>query len=92
MQALESLDFIGNQDPMMSLIWENLLEDLSNAHDRLDTHEEHWDIWQHEFDVGMNRVSTWLFSTINDLRHTIEKQQNQIDELLMLTGYPVNQG
>jgi len=84
MQALESLDFIGNQDPMMSLIWENLLEDLNNAHDRLDSHEEHWGIWQHDFDVRMNQVSTWLFSTINDLRHTIEKQQRQIDELLML--------
>ena len=82
----QTLDFIGNRDPMITLIWENLLEDISNAHFRLDSHEEHWDTWQHDFDVSANQLSTWVFNTINDLRHTIEKQQNQIDELLMLTG------
>ena len=92
MQAQEpsqTLDFLGNRDPMITLIWENLLEDLSNAHSRIDTHEEHWDTWQHDFEVSRKQVSTWIssiFSNINDLRHTIEKQQNQIDELLMLTG------
>jgi hypothetical protein len=85
MQAQEPLDFLGNQDPMKSLIWENLIDDLNNAHYRIDTHEEHWDIWQHNFEVNTNQLSTWIFSTINDLRHTIEKQQNQIDELMMLS-------
>ena len=73
---------------MALLVWENLLEDLDNAHGRMDTHEEHWDTWQHDFEVSRKQVSTWIssiFSSINDLRHTIEKQQRQIDELLMLT-------
>jgi len=73
------------EDPMITLMWENLLDDVNNAHNRMDDHEEHWDAWQHEFDVNMNQVSTWVFSVINDLRYTIEKQQRQIDELLMLT-------
>ena len=84
MQAQKPSGLLSNQDPMMSLIWENMLEDMNNAHDRMDSHLEESDEWLHDFEARMEyhaRIAGWMYETIIDFQQTVKELRAQIDLL-----------
>ena len=86
-QAQKPLDILGNlnnQDPMITLRWENILDDVNNAHDRLDSHLEQTDEWLHDFDARMGShavIASRMYDTICELQQTVKELRAQIDLL-----------
>jgi nucleosome binding factor SPN SPT16 subunit len=77
-------EFGTRADPFEALRWENLLDDLNDAHNKLDAHLELSDEWLHDFEGRMRihvKVSMLMYHTINDLKQTIKTQQMQIEDL-----------
>lgn len=87
---IKDISYEGVSDPLQVLRWANLLDDVNNAHTRIDSHEEHWDEWQQEFDASILQVKAWVFGVLSGLINTVEDQQKQIEELqqrnLLLTN------
>jgi hypothetical protein len=69
---------------------ENLLDDLSNAHTRIDDHQEQSDEWLHDFEARMQtngNLAKEMYHTVVDLKSIVEQQQQQIEELQAIVNY-----
>jgi len=76
-EQLKQLEQMENEDPFQALRWENLLDDVSNAHSRLDTHLEDSDEWLLEFTARAQthaKVAEWMYSTIVELKQIVGMQ------------------
>jgi len=83
-EQLEQPKQTENDDPLQALRWENLLDDVGNAHNRLDTHLEKSDEWLLDFNTRMqthSRVAEWMFTTIIELKRTVAAQAVIIEKL-----------
>jgi type II secretory pathway component PulJ len=77
-------------DPFVALRWENILDDINDAHNKLETHLELSDEWLHDFEGRMGthaKLAMSMYHTIIDLKQTVETQQKQIEELQAAIGF-----
>jgi len=72
-------------------LWrENILDDVNNAHTRIDEHLEQSDEWLQEFDARMQthgKLAMEMYHTVMDLKHIVNEQQRQIEELQAIVNY-----
>jgi paraquat-inducible protein B len=71
-------------DPFAALRWGNLLDDVNEAHNKMDAHLEYSDEWHHEFEVRMlthKKMATIMYHTLNELKELTAIQQARITEL-----------
>jgi hypothetical protein len=76
--------------PFEALWRENVLSDIGNAHTRIDDHQEQSDEWLRDFESRMTthgKLAMEMYHTVIGLMSTVEKQQQQIEELQAIVNY-----
>jgi hypothetical protein len=76
-------------DPFAALRWENLLDDVGEAHNRMDTHLERSDEWLLDFEARMlahGKMATIMYHRLTELKELTGIQQDRITELELQIG------
>ena len=78
------------EDALQNLWRENVLDDIGNAHTRIDEHLEQSDEWLRDFAARMTthgKLAGELYHTVTELKDIVEHQQRQIEELQAIVNY-----
>ena len=79
------------QVEVLDKLWrENILDDVNNAHTRIDEHQEQSDAWLHDFAAGMQvhaKMAMQMYHTVMELKQIVSEQQRQIEELQAIVHY-----
>ena len=68
-------------DTLRNLWRENILDDVNNAHTRIDEHLEQSDEWLSDFEqrtLTHAKLAMEMYHTVMDLKHTVNEQQIDI--------------
>ena len=79
-----------SREVLQNLWRENILDDVGNAHTRIDEHLESSDEWLRDFEARMNthaNLATEMYHTVMELKHIVSEQQRQIEELQAIVNY-----
>ena len=77
-------------ETLQNLWRENILDDINNAHTRIDEHQEQSDTWLRDFEDRMithSKLAMEMHHTVTDLKHIVNEQQKQIEELQAIVNY-----
>ena len=78
------------EDVLKNLWRENILDDIGNAHTRIDDHLEQSDEWLQDFQQRSSthtKLAMEMYHTIMELKHIVSEQQRQIEELQAIVNY-----
>ena len=81
-----------NTSPIEALWKENILDDVNNAHTRIDEHMEQSDAWLRDFDARMathGKLAMEMYHTVIELKQIVNEQQRQIKELQAVVRPPI---
>ena len=72
-------------------LWrENILDDVNEAHTRIDEHLQQSDELRRDFEqrtITHTKLATEMYHTVAELRDIVEHQQRQIEELQAIVNY-----
>ena len=79
-----------SREVLRNLWRENILDDVNNAHTRIDEHLEQSDEWLSDFEhrtLTHAKLAMEMYHTVIELKQTVEHQQKQIEELQAIVNY-----
>ena len=79
-----------SREVLRNLWRENILDDINNAHTRIDEHQEQSDAWLQDFEDRMithSKLAMEMYHTVIELKGIVSEQQRQIEELQAIVNY-----
>ena len=77
-------------ETLQNLWRENILDDVNNAHTRIDEHLEQSDEWLSDFEqrtLTHAKLAMGMYHTVMELKGIVSEQQRQIEELQAIVNY-----